>query len=272
MCSPEHFDVVYAINAHMTDGDGRPNRPDVALARRQWDALRREYEAIGYPVDVLAGEPGWPDMTFAANQSFPFLDRNGERAVVISRMRHPERAGEPEIFARWYETRGYRIVRLPESAGSFEGMGDLLWHPGMRRLYGGHGFRTTVPALEAAARIVEAELTLLKLVDPRFYHLDTAFAPLDESRALYVPEAFDDESRRALAAAFPGLLSVPVDEAAEKFACNAHCPDGRNVLIEASCTATKKILGDAGFRTRPTDTSEFLKAGGSVFCLKMELP
>jgi N-dimethylarginine dimethylaminohydrolase len=272
MCSPEHFDVSYAINAHMTDEGGALRRPDPVLARKQWDALRREYESIGYATEVLPGEPGLPDMTFAANPVFPFRDAEGLPAVLVSRMRHPERSAEPGHYERWFAGRGYRVVRLPESVGPYEGAGDLLWHPGRRFLYGGHGFRTTPEALRGAADAIGATLLSLRLVDPRFYHLDTAFVPLDEERALFVPEAFDESGRAALAASFPGLISVPVGEAAEKFACNAHCPDGRNVLIEAECTATKRILGEAGFRVRPAETSEFRKAGGSVFCLKAELP
>ena len=52
------------------------------------------------------------------------------------------------------------------------------------------------------------------------------------------------------------------------FACNAHCPDGRNVIIDQTATATAKLLESAGFRVHLVDTSEFRKAGGSVFCLR----
>lgn len=272
MCSPERFDVAYAINAHMTDAEGRLKTVDRAKAQSQWEDLRRAYEAIGYPVDVVPAVEGLPDMVFAANQSFPYLEPDGTPAVVLSRMRHAERRAEVPHFAAWYASNGYALRNLPEDVGAFEGGGDLLWVPGRRLLLGGYGFRTDLRALEAVAALIGADLVALKLVDPRFYHLDTALVPLDEERALFVEAAFEPAGRAALGEIFRGLLSAPTDEAAEKFACNAHCPDGRNALIDTACTATKKLLAERGFRVRPIDTSEFRKSGGSVFCLKTELP
>lgn len=271
MVSPEAFDVVYAINPHMRDEAGALRAPDRAKAAAQWDELRRAYKAIGFPVDVIRGEPGLPDMVFAANQSFPFLRADGRRAALMSRMRHPERAAEVPAFEAWYRSRGYEIVPLPDDVGPFEGGGDLLRAPARRFLFGGFGFRTSRAALDAAARLVDEPVVALELVDPRFYHLDTALVPLDGTRALAVREAFAPASLRALEAAVPELLFLPPAEAAEKFAGNAHCPDGRNVLIEAECTETRRLLQDSGFRVRPIETSEFRKAGGSVYCLKTAL-
>jgi N-dimethylarginine dimethylaminohydrolase len=271
LAAPDRFEVAYAINAHMTDAEGRLRVVDRELAVRQWDALRKAYEAIGYPVDVVPAVEGFPDLVFAANQSFPFRRTDGSRAALLSRMRHPERQGEVAIFADWFAAQGIATVTLPADAGFLEGAGDLLWHPGLRLLYGGHGFRSTPTALEAAAAAIDAPLVALKLTDPRFYHLDTALVPLDAERALVVREAFDAEGLSALADRFDELVFVPEAEAAEKFAGNAHCPDGRNVLIEAACTAARRLLSDRGFRVRPLETSEFRKAGGSVFCLKAAL-
>jgi N-dimethylarginine dimethylaminohydrolase len=110
------------------------------------------------------------------------------------------------------------------------------------------------------------------LTRPGFYHLDTCLAPLDEERALVVTEAFEDRGLELLARTFPKLLAVPPAEASERLACNAHCPDGRNVIIDAGAQETIRLLRGEGFRVLPVDTSEFLKSGGSVFCLKMMLP
>jgi N-dimethylarginine dimethylaminohydrolase len=58
MCPPAHFDVVYAINPWMN-----PAQPvDPGLAVRQWNGLRATYEALGHTVEVVAPEPGLPDM------------------------------------------------------------------------------------------------------------------------------------------------------------------------------------------------------------------
>lgn len=273
MVSPRHFDVVYSINPHMVDAEGRLRRPDRAAAADAWDRLRKAYESIGYPVQVLDAVEGLPDMVFAANQSFPFWRPDGRPAVILSRMRYPERAPEVEVFEGWYRSAGYEVFRLPGDPPPFlEGHGDLLWFPGRRFLFGGHGFRTDREALDAVARITGAEVLPLRLRKPGFYHLDTCLAPLDGRRALVVPDAFEPEDLEFLGRCFERLLPAPPEESATRLAANAHCPDGRNVLIDAGARETIRLLKEEGFRVLPIDTSEFLKAGGSVFCLKTMLP
>jgi N-dimethylarginine dimethylaminohydrolase len=176
------------------------------------------------------------------------------------------------FFEAWFKSRGWAIRRLPrEDAGSFEGCGDLLWHPSRRLLFGGWGFRTTERALEAIARVTEVPVVPLRLVDPRFYHLDTCFMPLDARRALAFRPAFDAASWEVVSACFERLVEPPGHEAAAGLACNVHCPDGKHVVIEASCEETARALEDEGFETVRLDTSEFLKAGGSVFCMTLPL-
>jgi N-dimethylarginine dimethylaminohydrolase len=120
--------------------------------------------------------------------------------------------------------------------------------------------------------IVGAPAILLELVDERFYHLDTAVAPLDETTCLAVREAFTDESWSSLERVFARIGVVDVDEAAAAFACNAHCPDRKNVVIEPAAREASKLLSRLGFGVVGVDLSEFRKSGGSVFCMKMMLP
>jgi len=267
MVTPDHFRVEYVINPHMEGHIGTVDRP---LAREQWDALRATYERLGVDVAVLAGGVGLPDMVFCANQTLPFRAADGTPGVVLSRMHAPQRADEVALVADFFEREGYTLHTLPGTVpGSFEGMGDALWHPGRRRLWVGHGFRTDRAAVGAVAEITGAETTALALVDPDFYHLDTCLCPLDERTALYYPPAFDDAGRAALADGFERLIEVPEDDARERFACNAHSPDGQHVILERGNEATVARLREAGFEPVEVDTSEFLKSGGSVFCMKL---
>ncbi|NRA96003.1 MAG: amidinotransferase [Planctomycetes bacterium] len=268
MVSPEYFSVEYAINPHMQDGEGGLQTVDPEKARAQWDALRRVYESLGYPVRVLPGQEGLPDMVFAANQSFPFPREGGGDGVLLSRMRHEQRAAEVRAFEDWFRTRGTFVVPRPDEAPYCEGCGDLLWIPGRRVVLGGHGFRTDRLALEEVAAATGAPVLALRLVDERFYHLDTCLTPLDRSRALWVPKAFDDAGAALLRRAFERLIEVPEDEAADALACNAHCPDGRCVIIDVAAERTRRTLEEEGLRVFPVQTSEFLKSGGSVFCMK----
>ncbi len=267
MVSPDHFDVEYVINPHM---EGHVGQVDRALARRQWEALRDTYRTLGFEVHVLDGVPGLPDMVFCANQTLPFLRGDGERGVVLSRMHAPQRRDEVPHIARFFEQQGYALVSIPDEVpGSFEGMGDALWHPGHALLWGGYGFRTDQAVYEWLARELGVRVVALHLTDPDFYHLDTCLSLLDAGTALYVPAAFDEAGRALLHRLIPNLIEVPEREARELLACNAHCPDGRHVLIQKGCTETVARLRAAGFEPIELDTGEFLKSGGSVFCMKL---
>jgi N-dimethylarginine dimethylaminohydrolase len=272
MCSPEGYRIAYAINPHMRDDVGELKRADEKRARAQWEALAAIYRGLGLEVHVIRGDPAFPDMVFAANQSFPFSLRDGGKAVLLSNMHAPERRGEVPAFEDWFKSRGWAIRRLSrDDFGSFEGCGDLIRHPSGGLVFGGFGFRTTERALAAITDLCETTVVALRLVDPRFYHLDTCLMPLDRRRALAFRPAFDGASWDLIRARFERVLEPPEREAAELLACNVHCPDGKHVVIEASCEVTARALEAEGFEVVRTGTSEFLKAGGSVFCMTLPL-
>ncbi len=266
MTTPEHFEVAYVINPHMEGHIGAVDRDE---ARRQWTALRKTYLALGFDVQVLEGRPGLPDMVFCANQTLPYLDADGRRGVVLSRMHAPQRRDEVAHFATFFHDLGYDTRPLPEHVRAFEGMGDALWHPGRALLWGGYGFRTDPQAYEALTARLGVPVLALRLEDPDFYHLDTCLCVLDETTALIYPGAFDADGLRLLAHFFPRLLEAPEDEARRRLACNAHSPDGRRVIIQRGNAHTCRMLAEAGFTPLEVETSEFLKAGGSVFCMKL---
>jgi N-dimethylarginine dimethylaminohydrolase len=271
MVDPAAFRVAYAINCHMRDPCGALNEVDPVAATRQWHQLRRTYESMGYPVAVLAADPDLPDQVFAANPVFVGPGANGSGLFVLpSRMRHRERDGEVAPILEWLERQGARVAG-PAPSEPCEGHGDLLWHPSRRLILAGHGPRTAPGALGAVALAAETPITAFQLVDPRWYHLDTALVPIDAGRAACVQEAFDAQGLELLAAIFPRLVPIPAVEAAGALAGNAHCPDGRNVIIDAAAQETARILAREDLRVHPVDTSEFCKSGGSVFCLKLML-
>jgi N-dimethylarginine dimethylaminohydrolase len=241
------------------------------VAWQQWKALRAAYTALDMHVHVIDGVKGLPDMVFCANQTLPYYNPETDTAgVVLSRMHAPERRNEVPHYRAFFHDQGYAVHTLPsEVPGSFEGMGDALWHPGHAALWGGYGFRTDIDVYEALHDLLGVPVYALHLDDPDFYHLDTCLSVLDADTALYYPGAFDDDGRALLEHGFATLIEVPEHEARNLFACNAHCPDEQHVLIQEGCTTTEFNLRDAGFTPVPLDTSEFLKAGGSVFCMKV---
>ena len=267
LTTPDHFEVAYVINPHMA---GNVGDVDADRARHQWDGLRDAYERLGVEVTVVGGVAGLPDMVFCANQTLPYQTPGGERGVVLSRMHALQRKPEVEHYARFFEGEGYEVRGLdPDLPGDFEGMGDAIWHPGRYLLWGGYGYRTDRQVYDRLESALGFVVVPLKLEDPDFYHLDTCLCPLDEDTALIYPGAFDDEGLAALKGAFRRIIEAPEDEARRLFACNAHSPDGEHVLIQRGCTETSRLLQAGGYTPVEVETDEFLKSGGSVFCMKL---
>lgn len=264
MADPSHFDVEYVINPHMA---GHVGAVDRARARQQWEALRDVFLAIGLQVTVVDAAPGMPDLVFTANQTFPL--RDGSRRVVLSQMALPPRRAEVAHIAAHYRAHGFRCLSLEEGS-VIEGMGDVLWHPGRRFAYAGWGFRTHRPSLDAFAELIAAPVLALQLIDDRFYHLDTCLAPLDETCALYVREAFTPEGIALIQACFPEAVAVPVEEAARSFACNGVVTRG-HFVVQRGCALAASVARSRGLEVVEVETSEFLKSGGSVGCLHIRL-
>ncbi|PEN14010.1 amidinotransferase [Longibacter salinarum] len=267
LTSPDHFDVQYVINPHMSGNIGGVNR---AAALQQWKALRAAYSALDIEPLIVDGQSGLPDMVFCANQTLPFHNPMSDTSgVVLSNMHAPERQNEVPHYEQFFRSVDYEVLNLPDGLDTdFEGMGDAIWHPGRFLLWGGYGFRTDRDTYEALSDLLGVRVLALALSDPEFYHLDTCFSVLDENSVLIYPGAFDTDGIAMIEQFFDTVVDAPEGEARHQFACNAHCPDGDHVFIQEGCTVTMKRLREAGFRPVELDTSEFLKSGGSVFCMK----
>ena len=266
MCTPDAFDVVDVKNAFM---EGNVGTVDRERAREQWEALRRAFEAAGHEVVTIDGQPGLEDMVFSANQVLPGMGDDGRPYVVLSHMRHPSRRREVPYFRAWFEQHGYRILELPDSVDLFEGQGDAIWHPGKALLWGGYGHRTSLAAYEAISELLGAPVIALELIHESFYHLDTAFCALAPDAALAYPGAFTAEGLEMIRSVFPRVIEVGDRDATEAFACNAHALDGRTVVIQRGADETVARLVAAGFDPVEVETGEFIKSGGSVFCMKI---
>ena len=266
MVEPTYYDVQYVINPHMIEHVGKV---DKEAAYRQWELLKEAYETLHYEVHVLPGVKGLPDMVFAANQTLPFYRSSGEKGVVLSRMHSEERKPEVAYFQRFFAAQGYETLEIPPKyPGSFEGGGDAIWHFNRYILWAGYGFRTDLEPLRYIQKRLDVPVLALELLDPDFYHLDTCFSVLDERSVLICVEAFQADGLGLIERMFERVIYAPEKEARELMACNAHCPDGKHVLLQKGCEETVVRLQKAGFIPVEIETSEFLKAGGSVYCLK----
>lgn len=244
---------------------------DKAAAQAQWEQLKNAYFMCGLEIDVVVGQPGLPDMVFCANQTLPFLTPDGRsKGIVLSNMYAKQRAPEVRFFASHFSKLGYQLVEdLFDGTTDFEGMGDALWQSGKRMLWGGYGFRSEKKVYDLIAEKLDAPIILLRLDDPEFYHLDTCMCILDDETVLIYPGAFQPEGLDLINHFFPRVLHAPEEEARTLFACNAHCPDRKHVLIQTGCQKTNGLLREHGFEVLEINTSEYLKSGGSVFCMKL---
>lgn len=258
VCEPRHFAVQYAINPWM-----HPDTPvDVDLARGQWEALIRAYRAHGHAVDSVEPVAGLPDMVFAANSALVLAGR-----VFGSLFHAPQRRPESTAYETWFKAAGFDVYR-PESV--CEGEGDLV--PAGRYVLAGTGFRTTPGAHREVQEFFGVPVISLQLVDPRFYHLDTALFVLDgghEANIAYYPEAFSPGSREVLARLFPDAV-LATREDAMAFGLNS-VSDGRHVFIAPGATALADQLARRGYVPVPVDLSEFQKAGGGIKCCTQEI-
>jgi N-dimethylarginine dimethylaminohydrolase len=256
MCPPEHFAVEYAINPWMN-----PDKPvDLPLAMHQWKRLGEAYTSLGHTVRTIRPEPGLPDMVFAANGGTVI-----DGKVLGARFRYPERQPEAGAYLGWFREQGYGEIR--ESAVLNEGEGDIVYAG--RAILAGYGFRSDEAVRTELTDLFGLPVISLRLVDPRFYHLDTALVVLDPETAAYYPAAFDDAAKAALAAHFTELIEVK-DEDAEVLGLNA-ISDGRNVVLPEQAIGLRAQLAAAGFRAIGVDLSELLKAGGGPKCCTLEL-
>ena len=259
MCPPTHFEVSYVINPWMNQGPVRSLE-----AQRQWQHL---HDALAEHVEVLCIEPqpGLPDMVFTANAGVVVGDR-----AMASHFLPQERRGEEAFFKRWFRGRGYQLVELPEQVG-FEGAGDCLLDPSDGFLWTGLGPRTEPEAYAYLSRAFGREVVTLRLIDPRYYHLDTCFCPLEGGHVMYHPGAFHPTSRSEIERRVPARLRIEVDaEDAAQFACNA-VSIGSHVFLHRASEALGATLSAAGYELHECDLSEFLKAGGSAKCLTLML-
>jgi N-dimethylarginine dimethylaminohydrolase len=255
MCRPEHFTVSYRINPWM-----HPEDPtDTSLAVRQWEELYRIYLDLGFDVELIDPIPGLPDMVYAANGGFTL-----DGIAYGARFQYDERGPEGPAYMDWFRSHGFEVaepVSINEGEGDFLLVGD--------RILAGTGFRSDAGSHDELRRIYGREVVTLKLVDPSFYHLDTAIAVLDDSNLAYLPKAFDEASGEIIRSLYPDAVIVNDDDAAV-LGLNSFS-DGKNVVIASRAVGFEASLRERGYTPIGVDLSELLLGGGGVKCCTLEL-
>ncbi|QPZ38881.1 dimethylargininase [Paramicrobacterium chengjingii] len=261
MCRPEHFTVSYRINPWM-----EPENPtDTARAVAQWQTLYDTYVSLGHTIELIDPLEGLPDMVYTANGGFVI-----DGIAYGAQFTYPERQPEGPAFMEWFGANGYRVVE-PKNVN--EGEGDLLLVGDT--VLAGTGFRTSIESHREVAETFDREVISLNLVNPSFYHLDTAISVLDpltgddDANIAYLPSAFDDASRALLEKRYPNAIHVS-EEDSRILGLNS-ISDGYNVVIAQRATGFEGQLRERGYNPIGVDLSELLLGGGGVKCCTLEL-
>ena len=196
MVEPNHFRVDYAINPFMDPAD----QPDPRRAMAQWVELvdddraprrhRRGARRSGpTPGHGLRDEPRPRPRSARRPPTWSCFPHALRRAPDGDRPAQP-------WFAEHGRTTSYvgrDGVGAHLEAGDAFACGDAL--------VVGYGPRTEELALKHLATDLDVRVRGLRITHPGMYHLDLAFCPLDERRAMVCPAAFDDASARRAAGA-----------------------------------------------------------------------
>jgi N-dimethylarginine dimethylaminohydrolase len=259
MVEPNHFRVDYAINPYMDVHD----QPDLVRTREQWLALVEAIEAAGGAVEVLPQRPDAPDMVYAMNLGF-VAGRPGRGQAVLSHMRFAERRMETSSAEEWFAGDGFATSYVGrDGVGAHLEAGDIF--PFGDGLVAGYGPRSEELGLKHLATELDVRVRGLRITHPGMYHLDLAFCPLDETRAMVAPSAFDDASAAAALALVPEPL-VLTEEEALTFCANSIVV-GRTVIMPVCPDRVRAQLEAWGFEIVLVEMGEFHKGGGSVRCL-----
>jgi N-dimethylarginine dimethylaminohydrolase len=270
MSPPDHYEVSYSINPWMDPRQWQLDAKRLARdAAHGWEYLRSTYEELGAKVIVKPPVKGCPDLVFTANCAV-VLDGK----AILARYLRTERAGEEAHGLRMFEqlkARGLvdEIHRTPEGV-FFEGAGDAIFDPDRRVMWTGYGQRSSRESRATIEKVFGIPTLALELVDPRYYHLDTAFCLLSGGEAVYYPGAFTDEGRAQLKAVIGDKLIEAAAEDAGALAVNAVCIGYELVMCHCSVTLRRELEA-RGYRVHVVPLGSFNRSGGAAYCLTLEL-
>lgn len=265
MCPPDKYGVHYSINPWMDTS----NNVDQSLAKKQWLKLYSMIIAYGHDVQTVIPGNHCPDMVFTANAGLVIGHK-----FIASQFRHVERQTERTRFREWFSAHGYEDI-TPGWQAHWEGAGDLLYAG--KFWVGGYGFRSVDFSHRIALDDLGMDISSLlpvKLIDERFYHLDTCFCPLrfngDRPLVMYYPNAFDERSRHEIEEKFETIHAS--EDEAKSFCCNAVVLEDIVLMPESESGRLSRLLKDKyKFKVVTLEMTEFIKSGGACKCLVLQI-
>jgi len=290
MCDPEYYSVKYSINPYM-DPHKRP--VDRSKALIQWNNLHDLIKHLGGKVTLIDGHEDFPDMVYTANAGMFVGATMMGYELIMSEFYNNERRGENVHYQEQIRSAlGEKFVssRLPANLNEgpsfecvyFEGQGDVVKFGEDITLIG-HGRRTNFHGAKffAGREFLFSNPHIVKLIDDRWYHLDTCLAYHEfsdgTSLIMYVPKAFNEYDRRLIDYMAlindSDVLKIMSDDEATALVCNSIVVNDTLIIHEPEnkeFETVAKLMDYCNVET--VDLSEFIKGGGSVRCLTLDVP
>ncbi len=271
MCAPDHFGVAYKINPWMDPNSwGRSDRALAAASRAEWAAFHHALVELGAEISLVPPALGVPDLVFTANAAVVL-----DGVALLARFRHPQRQREEAHFEAAFRSLQGRglidAVRMLPADLVLEGAGDCVWDETRNLFWIGFGPRSDAASQVVIEDVFGVPAIALELIDPRFYHMDTALCPLPGGEVVFVPGAFTPRGQAVIRDRVAAAQRIEIGaEDACQLAANAVCIG--NTLVMSGCSERLRAdLGERGYRVVTSPLQSFLRSGGAAFCLTLRL-
>lgn len=233
----------------------KPNKPgkqiDVLLARAQHQSYCQALKDLGLKLINIEADSRFPDCCFVEDPAIVIED-----TAIITRLGVKSRTGEERAVAKVLKC--YKTIRWIKPPGTIEG-GDVLKIG--RKIYIGLSERTNQSAIKQVRAIAAGYGYEVIPVRVRgMIHLKTGCTYLGNNYVTMVKGKVDEKP-------FAGYKKIVIPKA-ESYSANCLAING-TVLMPEGYPKTKRLIKNAGFKTRELDMSEFRKGGGSLTCLSI---
>lgn len=257
LCPPTFYDIRYEINPWMK----LDNKIDKAKALEEYNTLTYAYDQLGIAYDELGCVEELPDQVFTTD-----LGHAEQNIFIKANFKYPERQKEADIAEEYFKQKGFTIKTMPETV-YFEG-GDLL--KAQDTYIFGYGKRSSKEAASQLSEILAKEILAIELPDEYYYHLDTCVAPLSNDTVLINEQALTPDGLAAIHKKFRTVITTK-EEDNTSFACNLVTFENDLIMTQGISNELKDKLTNIGFRIVTVPMSQYLKGGGSVHCVSMEI-
>ena len=238
---------------------------DMNKATTQWMELYWALIDLGSLVYVLPGHNNLQDLPYVANLGcyLPHL----HNTILLANFMSIPRRGEDIIGRKFFSHYKYKVK---QPLAPWEGEADLKWV--RSNIYvGGIGSRSTAAAFRWMASEFDMEITTISMTDPKLYHLDCVYFPLDEHKAIVNVAAINPEDMRKLEK-LTEIIPVPNEYVYQGWTNVLRV--GRHILHAPAKLPWEpfgKLLDYHGYNLRIFDLTEFDKSGADLSCLVMHM-